>query len=152
MTLQNLLIMLNDMKSRYNPGQNYIYENNNTKSFYNMAWIAFGISFIGMAVGLGTLISVSLALFIASLLAVKLGLYVAPLSGAIVGLTIWAAFFALMMFFSSRAMGSLLGSVASTATSGIQSILGTATAAIGAGAASKQVINTAEAAAAALRI
>ena len=30
----------------------YIYENNNTKSFYNMAWIAFGISFIGMAVGL----------------------------------------------------------------------------------------------------
>ena len=30
----------------------YIYENSNTKSFYSMAWIAFGISFIGMAVGL----------------------------------------------------------------------------------------------------
>ena len=30
----------------------YIYENNNTKSFYNMAWIAFGISFVGMAMGL----------------------------------------------------------------------------------------------------
>ena len=106
---------------------------------------------IGMAVGLGTLISVSLALFIASLLAVKLGLFVAPLSGAIVGLVIWATFFALMMFFSSRAIGSLLGSVVSTATSGMQSILGTATAAIGAGAASKQVVNTAEAAAAAVR-
>ncbi len=106
---------------------------------------------IGFALGLGTLISVSLALFIASFLAVKLGLFVAPLSGAIVGLVIWAAFFALMMFFSSRAIGSLLGSVANTATSGIQSILGTATAALGAGAASKQVVNTAEAAAAAVR-
>ncbi|MEL6928795.1 MAG: hypothetical protein AAFO95_09185 [Cyanobacteria bacterium J06600_6] len=106
---------------------------------------------IGMAVGLGTLISVSLALFIASLLAVKLGLFVAPLSGAIVGLVIWATFFALMMFFSSRAIGSLLGSVVNTATSGMQSILGTATAAIGAGAAGKQVVNTAEAAAAAVR-
>ncbi|MEL6578913.1 MAG: MFS transporter [Cyanobacteria bacterium J06621_12] len=106
---------------------------------------------IGMAVGLGTLISVSLALFIASLLAVKLGLFIAPLSGAIVGLVIWATFFALMMFFSSRAIGSLLGSVVNTATSGMQSILGTATAAIGAGAASKQVVNTAETAAAAVR-
>ena len=106
---------------------------------------------IGFAVGLGTLVSVSLALFIASLLAVKLGLFVAPLSGAIVGLVIWATFFALMMFFSSKTVGSLLGSVTSSATSGIQALLGTATAAIGAGAASKQVINTAEAAAAAVR-
>ena len=106
---------------------------------------------IGMAVGLGTLISVTLSLFVASFLAVKLGLFVAPLSGAIVGLVIWAAFFALMMFFSSQTIGSLLGSVVSTATSGMQSILGTATAALGAGAASKQVVNTAEAAAAAVR-
>ena len=29
-----------------------IYENQNTKSFYNMAWIAFTISFIGMIAGL----------------------------------------------------------------------------------------------------
>ena len=106
---------------------------------------------ISMVVGIGTLISVTLALFIASLLAVKLGLFVAPLSGAIVGLVIWAAFFALMMLFSSRAIGSLLGSVANSATSGMQAILGTATAALGAGAASKQVVNTAEAAAAAVR-
>jgi nucleoid DNA-binding protein len=106
---------------------------------------------IGMAVGLGTLIAVTLSLFIASFLAVKLGLFVSPLSGAIVGLTIWGTFFALMMLFSSRAIGSLLGSVANTATSGVQAILGTATAALGAGAASKQVVNTAEAAAAAVR-
>ncbi|MEM6964448.1 MAG: YiaA/YiaB family inner membrane protein [Bacteroidota bacterium] len=32
--------------------QNYIYENHNTKAFYNMAWITFGIASIGMAVGL----------------------------------------------------------------------------------------------------
>ncbi len=30
----------------------YMYENVNTKSFFNMAWIAFGISFLGMAIGL----------------------------------------------------------------------------------------------------
>lgn len=34
---------------------NYIYESANTKSFYTMAWIAFIISFAGMAVGLATL-------------------------------------------------------------------------------------------------
>ena len=123
----------------------------NRHSHDHSGGIGSTIQKVGMAVGLGTLISVSLSLFIASLLAVKLGLFVAPLSGAIVGLVIWAAFFALMMFFSSRAVGSLLGSVVNTATSGIQSILGTATAAIGAGAASKQVVNTAEAAAAAVR-
>ena len=30
----------------------YIYENNNSKSFYSMSWIAFGISFVGMLIGL----------------------------------------------------------------------------------------------------
>ena len=131
--------------SSSNSSSSSSYEDNNSGG------LGSTVKKIGMAVGLGTLISVSLALFIGSLLAVKLGLFVAPLSGAIVGLVIWATFFALMMFFSSRAIGSLLGSVVNTATSGMQSILGTATAAIGAGAASKQVVNTAEAAAAAVR-
>ena len=117
----------------------------------NTEGIGSTIKKVGTAVGLGTLISVSLALFLASLLAVRLGLFVSAVSGAIVGLVIWAAFFALMMFFSSRAVGSLLGSVASSASSGMQAILGTATAALGAGAASKQVVNTAEAAAAAVK-
>ncbi|WP_019503730.1 hypothetical protein [Pleurocapsa sp. PCC 7319] len=124
---------------------------NSSQNDDNSGGLGSTIKKVGMAVGLGTLISVTLALFIASLLAVKLGLFVAPLSGAIVGLVIWAAFFALMMLFSSRAIGSLLGSVANTATSGMQAIFGTATAALGAGAASKQVINTAEAAAAAVK-
>lgn len=30
----------------------FIYESGNTKAFYNMAWIGFGISFIGMTAGL----------------------------------------------------------------------------------------------------
>ena len=30
----------------------YIYENQNTKSFFNMAWIGFGVSFVGMIAGL----------------------------------------------------------------------------------------------------
>jgi len=30
---------------------NYIYQENNTASFYTMAWIGFVLSFIGMAVG-----------------------------------------------------------------------------------------------------
>jgi len=30
----------------------YIYENRNSKSFYNMAWISFGLSFICMVIGL----------------------------------------------------------------------------------------------------
>jgi len=32
--------------------QNYIYENHNTKAFYNMAWLTFAISSIGMGAGL----------------------------------------------------------------------------------------------------
>ena len=30
----------------------YIYENQNSKSFYTMSWVAFGLSFIGMSIGL----------------------------------------------------------------------------------------------------
>ena len=30
----------------------YIYENSNSKSFFNMAWIAFVVSFVGMVIGL----------------------------------------------------------------------------------------------------
>ncbi len=31
---------------------NYFYDNNNTRAFYNMAWASFAISFVGMIVGL----------------------------------------------------------------------------------------------------
>ncbi|MEL6639641.1 MAG: YiaA/YiaB family inner membrane protein [Bacteroidota bacterium] len=30
----------------------YIYENSNSRAFYTLAWVAFGVSFLGMVVGL----------------------------------------------------------------------------------------------------
>ncbi|MFB2896996.1 MFS transporter [Aerosakkonemataceae cyanobacterium BLCC-F50] len=100
--------------------------------------------------GLATLITVSLAVLIASFLAVKLSLVTSPVLGAIIGLTIWGAYLLLLVWASSSAVGSLIGSVINTATSGFQSIVGTAAAALGAKAASNQVVSTAEAAAAAV--
>ncbi|MEM9923293.1 MAG: MFS transporter [Cyanobacteria bacterium P01_D01_bin.50] len=106
---------------------------------------------ISLIVGSGTLISVVVSLFIACSLAVKLSLFVSPLSGAIVGLVIWATYFSLLVWVSSSTVGSLIGSVVNTATSGFQAIVGTAAAAIGAKAASKKVVATAESAAGAVR-
>jgi nucleoid DNA-binding protein len=107
---------------------------------------------IGTAVGLWTLITVTIALLIASFLAVKLSLVINnAFLGAILGLVIWGAYFLLLMWVSSTTVGSLIGSVVNTATSGFQAIMGTATAALGAKAVNQQVVATAEAAAAAVR-
>ncbi|MUL36638.1 hypothetical protein [Gloeocapsopsis dulcis] len=109
---------------------------------------------IGTAVGIWTLVTVSVALFIACLLAVQLSLLDLPTTvglGAILGLVIWGAYFLLLFWFSSTTVGSLVGSVVNTATSGFQAIVGTATAALGAKAVNNQVVATAEAAAAAVR-
>ncbi|PSB48598.1 hypothetical protein C7B67_17745 [filamentous cyanobacterium Phorm 6] len=105
---------------------------------------------IGSKVGTWTLITVTVALFFACLLAVKLSLISSPGLGAIVGLVIWAAYFSLLVWVSSTTVGSLIGSVVNTATSGVQAIFGTAAAALGAQAASNQVVATAKAAAAAV--
>ncbi|MEB3278015.1 MAG: MFS transporter [Lyngbya sp.] len=106
---------------------------------------------IGLALGLGTLISVTISLFFACLFAVKLSLFVSPGSGAIVGLVIWGAYFSLLVWVSSTTVGSLVGSVVNSATSGFQALFGTAVAALGSRAASQQVVATAEATAAAVR-
>lgn len=107
---------------------------------------------IGTAVGVWTLITVTIALFIASFLAVKLSLLpLDPVLGATLGLVIWGAYFLLLVWVSSTTVGSLIGSVVNTATSGFQAIMGTATAALGAKAVNQQVVSTAEAAAAAVR-
>lgn len=106
---------------------------------------------IGMGFGLWTLISVVLALFFATYLAVKLSLVTNDGLGAIIGLVIWAAYFSLLLWVSSSTVGSLIGSMMNTATSGLQAILGAATAAIGSRAAKNQVVSTVEAAAAAVR-
>ncbi|MEA5602452.1 MFS transporter [Nostoc sp. UHCC 0252] len=107
---------------------------------------------IGTAVGIWTLVTVTIALLIACFLAVKLSLVILdPALGAILGLVIWGAYFLLLVWVSSTTVGSLIGSVVNTATSGFQAIMGTATAALGAKAVNNQVIATAEAAAAAVR-
>lgn len=105
---------------------------------------------IGFALGLATLISVTVSLFFASLFAVKLSLIQSAGLGAIVGLVIWAAYFLLLVYFSSSTVGSVVGSIVNTAGSGIQAIAGTAAAAMAGTAASRQVVATAEAAAAAV--
>ncbi|MEM9806654.1 MAG: MFS transporter, partial [Cyanobacteria bacterium P01_D01_bin.56] len=106
---------------------------------------------IGIAFGLWTLVTVSLALFFACLLAVKLSLYDSALLGAITGLVIWGTYFCLLFWVSSTTVGSLIGSVVRTATASFQALVGTATAAVGAKVASNQTIQTAEAAATAIR-
>ncbi|MEH2381930.1 MAG: MFS transporter [Nostoc sp.] len=106
---------------------------------------------IGTAVGIWTLVTVTIALLIASFLAVKLSLVISDRGlGAILGLVIWGAYFLLLVWVSSTTVGSLIGSVVNTATSGFQAIMGTATAALGAKAINNQVVATAEAAAAAI--
>ena len=88
-------------------------------------------------VGAWALITVSIALFIACFLAVKLSLIESAFLGAIIGVVIWSTYFALVIWFGSSAVGSLIGSIASTVTSGFQGIIGTATAGIGANTAKK---------------
>jgi hypothetical protein len=102
-------------------------------------------------VGLGLLVSVSIALFVASFLAVKLSLVGSPMLGAITGVIIWALFFTLLTWFGSTALGSLLGSIISTATTGVQGLLGTGSAMLGANIAKNQIVSTAEEVTAAVR-
>jgi nucleoid DNA-binding protein len=106
---------------------------------------------ISFGVGIWTLITVTLALFAACFLAVQLSLVTSANLGAIIGLVIWAAYFSLLVWFSSTTVSSLIGSVVNAATSGFQSILGTATAVIGSQAAKRQAVSTAEAVASAVR-
>ena len=106
---------------------------------------------IGTAVGIWTVATVSIALFFACLLAAKLSLVNSAIVGATLGLTIWAAYFSILIWISSTTVGSLVGSVVSTATRGFQTVFGTATAALGAKAASSELVSSAEAVAAAVR-
>ncbi|MEH2397905.1 MFS transporter [Nostoc sp.] len=102
-------------------------------------------------VGAWALITVSIALFIACFLAVKLSLIESAFLGAIIGVVIWSTYFALVIWFGSSAVGSLIGSIAGTVTSGFQGIIGTATAGIGANTAKKQLVSTVEDITAAVR-
>jgi hypothetical protein len=102
-------------------------------------------------VGIWGIITVSLALFAACFLAVKLSLIDDVGLGATIGVVIWSAFFALIIWLGSSAVGSLIGSIVSTANSGLKGLMGTATAAMGASSAKQQMVSTAEDITAAVR-
>ncbi len=102
-------------------------------------------------VGMFALLTVTIALSIATFLAIKLSMVTNTTLGAIVGVTIWSAYFSLIVWLGSSAVGSVVGSLISTATSGLQGLMGTATAAIGANVAKNQVVSTAEDITAAVR-
>ncbi len=113
--------------------------------------IGDAIGGIETKVGFFILSSVTIALAIATFLAVKLSLIANATQGAIVGVTIWAAYFSLIVWLGSGAVGSLVGSLIGTATAGLQGIMGAATSAIGANVAKNQVVATAEDITAAVR-
>ncbi|MFH7024191.1 MAG: MFS transporter [Heteroscytonema crispum UTEX LB 1556] len=102
-------------------------------------------------VGIWALVTSSIALFIACFFAVKLSLIESTLLGAIVGVVIWATYFSVIMWLGSSAVGSLIGSFVSTVNSGLQGLMGTASAALGANVAQKQMVSTAEEITAAVR-
>ncbi|MEH2288395.1 MFS transporter [Nostoc sp.] len=102
-------------------------------------------------VGTWALITVSIALFIACFLAVKLSLIESAFLGAIIGVVIWSTYFSLVIWLGSSAVGSLIGSISNTVTSGFQTLMGTATAGIAANSAKKQLVSTAEDITAAVR-
>ena len=102
-------------------------------------------------IGLWMLFTVNIAIFIACFLAVKLTLINSIALGAIVGVVIWSAYFLLLLWLSSTAFGSLIGSVVNTASSGMQGVMATAGTALGARAVNQQVVNTVEASVAAVR-
>ncbi|MBW4592245.1 MAG: MFS transporter [Brasilonema angustatum HA4187-MV1] len=103
------------------------------------------------AAGLWAVVTATIALFGASFLAVKLSLVESALIGGIIGVVIWSTYFSLITWFGSRAVGSLIGSVVSTATSGFQGLVGTATTAVGANVAKNQMVSSAEEITAAVR-
>ncbi|BAY40657.1 hypothetical protein NIES2111_50440 [Nostoc sp. NIES-2111] len=102
-------------------------------------------------VGGWAIVTASIALFAASFLAVKLSFIQSAALGAISGVVIWSTYFFLIAWFGSSAVGSLLGSIFSTVSSGLQALTGTATSAIGAATTRNQMVSTAEDITAAVR-
>lgn len=101
--------------------------------------------------GIWTLLTVNTALFAACFLAIKLTFISSVTIGAILGVVIWSAYFLVLLWLSSTALGSLFGSVVNTASSGMQGVMAIAGAAIGGTAANKQIVNTVETSVRAIR-
>lgn len=102
-------------------------------------------------VGTWGIFTASIALFTACFLAVKLISIQNALLGAIISIVIWSTSFLLVAWLGSTAFGSLLGSLINTINAGLQSLMGTATTAIGTAAAQRQAVATAQDITAAVR-
>ncbi|GAB4364402.1 MAG: hypothetical protein Kow00121_00020 [Elainellaceae cyanobacterium] len=96
-------------------------------------------------VGIWTLFIVNIALFTACFLSVKLTLIQDAELGAIVSVVIWSVYFLLLLWAGSRTVGSLLGTVASTAGAGLQGVMATVATALSGRAVNAQIVNTVEA-------
>jgi len=79
---------------------------------------------IGLIAGLGLMVGIILAIAPASFLAVKLSRVDQPLLGAISGLVLWAAYFLILTWLSSRTLGSIVQTVLGGALEGLGQILG----------------------------
>jgi hypothetical protein len=96
------------------------------------------------------LFTVNTALFIACFLAVKLTLIRDIELGAIVAVVIWSAYFLLLLWTGSQAIGSMAGAVGSTASASLQGMTGIVATALSGRAANEQIVNTVEASVAAV--
>jgi uncharacterized protein Yka (UPF0111/DUF47 family) len=96
-------------------------------------------------VGSATVLIVNTALFAACFLAVKLTLIHQAGLGAIVAVVIWSVYFLLLLWLSSQAIASLLGTVGNTASAGVQGVMATVATALSGQAASSQITNTVQA-------
>ena len=102
-------------------------------------------------VGFWALVTVNIAIFSACFLAVKLALIINVSVAAITSIVIWSLFFLLLLWLSSRAIGSVVDSVIDTASSGMQGIGAIATTALAGRTVNTQVVNTVEESVAAVR-
>jgi hypothetical protein len=86
---------------------------------------------IGFAIGLGALLTVNLVLFVACFMAVKLSVVSNVLLGAILGVVIWSGYCLILTWISAKLLGSLVGTIASTLTAGVQGLIGMVMSAFG---------------------
>ena len=72
-------------------------------------------------IGIWALVTATISLFFASWLAVEMSRILTPVVGALMGLTVWGLFYVIMTSLEASAVTSLIGSVVSTAKSGMRS-------------------------------
>lgn len=86
---------------------------------------------IGFAVGLGALLTVNTVLFAACFLAVKLSMTGSAIVGATFGVVIWSAYFLVLIWLASTAVGAFLGSALGVLHTGWQGLRAIARMALG---------------------